>query len=134
MHINSLFKISEVSASYNGKLVLERVSFEVRAGDFIGIRGPETGSNYLEVDTEHEFEIATVKNTGEPISVNDLEYEVYKLDWSWWYGSNNRNLASLFYFTSQHCAPFSYGDSRISNSLSIMPSMSVLKGITEPKS
>ncbi len=61
---------------------------------FIGIRGPETGSSYLEVDTEHEFEIATVKNTGEAISVNDLEYEVYKLDWSWWYGSNNRNLAS----------------------------------------
>jgi len=43
MHINSLFEISEVSASYNGKLVLEKVSLEVKEGDFIGIIGPNGG-------------------------------------------------------------------------------------------
>jgi len=61
---------------------------------YIGLKKPDPGKNrYLEVDKEQVFEVATVSETGEPISKNDLEYVVYKLDWSWWYGSNSRNLA-----------------------------------------
>ncbi|MCD4768592.1 MAG: ATP-binding cassette domain-containing protein [Bacteroidales bacterium] len=38
-----LFEILEVSASYNGSLVLEKVSLKVKEQDFIGIIGPNGG-------------------------------------------------------------------------------------------
>ncbi len=38
-----LFEISNLSASYNGTLVLEKVNLKVRENDFIGIIGPNGG-------------------------------------------------------------------------------------------
>lgn len=38
-----LFEVSDVSAGYNGNLVLEKVSFKVREKDFVGIIGPNGG-------------------------------------------------------------------------------------------
>ena len=64
---------------------------------YVGIRTPEfpKGSDYLEVDTPVTFDVVTVNRKGLPVSAKNLEVSVYKLDWSWWYGSSgNSNLAS----------------------------------------
>lgn len=60
---------------------------------YIGIQSPTTtnGSNYLEVDTKHRFEVVTLDADGQLVSLNNLKVEIYKLSWSWWYGSDNRS-------------------------------------------
>ena len=62
---------------------------------FVGIASPEPGNNgYLETGKPQKFKVATVDFAGHKVSVKKLKVEIYKLDWSWWYNSNNSNLAS----------------------------------------
>ncbi len=63
---------------------------------YVGVKSPEVpkGADYLEVDKPVEFEVATVNELGNPVSVKGLEVSVYKLSWSWWYGNGGgSNLA-----------------------------------------
>ncbi|PLX04479.1 MAG: hypothetical protein C0595_03115 [Marinilabiliales bacterium] len=62
---------------------------------YIGLETPqnETGSRYLEVDKEHKFKVATVDDEGRRIDVNNLIVEVYRISWSWWYGSGGSNAS-----------------------------------------
>ncbi|NQU34642.1 MAG: hypothetical protein HQ521_15540 [Bacteroidetes bacterium] len=55
---------------------------------YVGLQLPknDNGSSYMEVDKLHRFKVATVDKDGLPISVNNLEVEIYKTNWSWWYG------------------------------------------------
>ncbi len=58
---------------------------------YVGLLIPKNinGSSYLEVDKPRRFKVATVDENGEPLSVNNLEVEIYKTNWSWWYGYSN---------------------------------------------
>ncbi len=65
--------------------------------NYVGIKLPEIpkGSDFLEVDTPLVFDLVTVNNLGKPVQGKDLDISVYKLTWSWWYGSDGHsNLAS----------------------------------------
>ena len=55
---------------------------------YVGLQLPkkENGSRYLEVDKPHRFKVATVDEDGNPTSVKNLKVEIYKTNWSWWYG------------------------------------------------
>ena len=69
---------------------------------YVGIQIPknDNGSGYLEVDKSHRFKVATVDEDGNPISVEKLEVEIYKTNWSWWYGYNDGYSSS--YMSSQY--------------------------------
>jgi uncharacterized protein YfaS (alpha-2-macroglobulin family) len=62
---------------------------------FVGIKSPVSkryGNSYV-TDENTTFGIATVDEKGNPISRKNLEVEVYKINWSWWWSSSRDNLA-----------------------------------------
>jgi uncharacterized protein YfaS (alpha-2-macroglobulin family) len=69
---------------------------------YCGLRVPE-GDRYgmLQTDTLHNFELVTLKETGEPVARKGLEIIIYKLNWRWWWHSANENLASYTGSSSQ---------------------------------
>jgi len=62
---------------------------------FVGISSPEL-SRYgsLETDTTYAFDIVTLDENGQPISSNDLELNIYRVEWRWWWERGADNLAS----------------------------------------
>jgi uncharacterized protein YfaS (alpha-2-macroglobulin family) len=93
-----MLKVSFVTKVYErgGDFSIDQTTANYAPFDnFIGIKGPDVNKyGYVEVDRKQMFEVATVSKTGKALSLNGLEYEVYMLDWSWWYGSNSGNIAS----------------------------------------
>jgi len=69
---------------------------------YVGVRLPNyaEGITYYEVGKKHTFNVVTVDANGNPVSVNDLYVEVYKIDWSWWF--NNRNNGSSDYVQTDY--------------------------------
>ncbi len=61
---------------------------------WVGIKMPKPKRGYyLETDEDFELKIRTVDAQGKPISMNNLQVKVYKIDWHWWYNSESENLA-----------------------------------------
>eukprot|EP01029_Cantina_marsupialis_P019394 TRINITY_DN4500_c0_g1_i1.p1 TRINITY_DN4500_c0_g1~~TRINITY_DN4500_c0_g1_i1.p1 ORF type:complete len:1855 (-),score=266.26 TRINITY_DN4500_c0_g1_i1:10961-16525(-) len=62
---------------------------------FVGMRMPESERGWYLTDRDHEIEIATVDADGKPVSRKNLMLKVYKIDWRWWWDSDDENLASF---------------------------------------
>ena len=62
---------------------------------YIGIRMPEKPRNswHYNSGTDYNVEVASVDINGEPIDVDRLRVEVYKLEWEWWWHSGREDLA-----------------------------------------
>jgi len=59
----------------------------------VGIKTPESkNGGFLETDRSYELEIKTVDYMGKPLSLEDLEIKIYRVDWHWWYSSRGENL------------------------------------------
>ena len=58
---------------------------------YLGIKTPETQSGFLETDKPVVFDVVSVNPYGKKIARTNLEYKVYKLKWSWWWGSANES-------------------------------------------
>ena len=53
---------------------------------YVGVKFPDAGDEgYLETDTDHSVKVAVTDPAGKRISGHDLEYRIYKLQWSWWW-------------------------------------------------
>lgn len=64
---------------------------------YVGIRMPEGNSyGYLETGKKHRIDIATVDNNGNPLSVNNIKLDLYRINWRWWYDVYE-NRTSNFY-------------------------------------
>ncbi len=63
---------------------------------YTGVKKPK-GNRYglLSTDTLHTFNIITLSERGEPISVKNINVSVYKLQWRWWWHNQGDNLASF---------------------------------------
>ncbi|MFO7979122.1 MAG: MG2 domain-containing protein, partial [Bacteroidales bacterium] len=63
---------------------------------YVGIRPPEGRgyNNMLETDADHKIEVVTVDADSQPVSRNNLEVQVYKIEWRWWWDASENNLAS----------------------------------------
>ncbi|MDR1667613.1 MAG: hypothetical protein LBS03_07995 [Bacteroidales bacterium] len=57
---------------------------------YVGIRAPRGEGYYhrLEIGEEQTFDVATLAETGEPVSRN-IEVDVYNVGWRWWWSSTN---------------------------------------------
>lgn len=67
---------------------------------YVGIKSPaESDYGWLETDKDNMLDIVTLTPQGKPINRSDLNVKVYKINWSWWWNSND-NLASYVNNTS----------------------------------
>jgi len=69
---------------------------------YVGLKLPkgDEARGMLLTDTTHTVEIATLSREGEPVSVNNIQLTLYKIDWKWWWDRSGESLAQ--YATSEH--------------------------------
>jgi uncharacterized protein YfaS (alpha-2-macroglobulin family) len=46
---------------------------------------PNPGRSWLETDRDQEVSVVTVNTEGKPVNCSNLEMELYKLEWRWWW-------------------------------------------------
>lgn len=62
---------------------------------YVGIKAPKGDRrNILLTDEDHMIEIAVLDPIGKPVSRNNLDIRVYKLQWRWWWEGSSENLAN----------------------------------------
>jgi alpha-2-macroglobulin len=62
---------------------------------YVGLKLPElTKYGMLETRINNRFDILTVDENGHPKSVKNLNVNVYKVEWRWWWDSSNDNLSN----------------------------------------
>jgi uncharacterized protein YfaS (alpha-2-macroglobulin family) len=54
---------------------------------YVGVKVPKGDGYYnrLDINEEHAFDIAAVDETGKAVSRRDMEVNIYKVEWSWWW-------------------------------------------------
>ncbi len=61
---------------------------------YVGVKAPDLRpGQFLETDSPVPFDVVTVDAYGKAVSGN-VEYTVYKLNWSWWWDSTQEDLGS----------------------------------------
>ncbi|MDR1675338.1 MAG: alpha-2-macroglobulin [Tannerella sp.] len=62
---------------------------------YVGINFNRKPSEYyLETDVEHTFDVVTLDADGKPVNASELEYKIYRIGWSWWWGYEDKSYAS----------------------------------------
>ena len=72
---------------------------------YVGVRFPS--DDYLETGKDHTIRVATVDASGNRLSGRNLEYRVFKLEWSWWWEDNPYELSS--YVNGREARPVASG-------------------------
>ncbi|MCC5917879.1 MAG: hypothetical protein JJU02_11205 [Cryomorphaceae bacterium] len=81
---------------------------------FVGIKVPKSRETpWLNTGVNHSIAVASVNPSGKKISRN-LSYEVYHINWSWWY---NRSGGQGFYLNDRHLTRVDQGTVRTRNGL-----------------
>ena len=72
---------------------------------YVGMKVPRGDRSWgmLVNNTDHRIDVATVDGQGNPLSRRDLEVNIYKVEWRWWWDASSENLAS--YMASSHQRP-----------------------------
>jgi len=60
---------------------------------YVGLRMPESDDNWYKTDQDYYPQFVVVDKNGNPVSGDDLEVRLYKIDWRWWWESGSENLA-----------------------------------------
>ncbi len=69
--------------------------------NYVGINlNNDDKGKWIETDTDHVFDIVTLTPDGKPIDRSNLHYDIYKLNWSWWWESGSESLDSYVNGTS----------------------------------
>ncbi len=75
---------------------------------YAGVKTPEPEpSGFLETDKPIVFDVITVNPYGKKVSRNNVEYKIYKLNWSWWWNRSEEDLGS--YVNNTAVSPVSRG-------------------------
>lgn len=61
----------------------------------------------LETDKDYHFDIVTLDAKGKPVNVNNLSYQIYKMEWSWWWENAQDKFSS--YINSNSISPVKEG-------------------------
>ena len=71
---------------------------------YVGMRPPQPArGQWVEVDRDQTISLVTLNNSGKPTSIKNLQVEIYKMDWSWWWQENGNGAAS--YINSEYNRP-----------------------------
>lgn len=74
---------------------------------YVGINLNQPAGKYIETDKEHVFDIVTLDDEGRLVNRSNLEYKVYRIDWSWWWENGEESFGT--YINSTSIAPVAYG-------------------------
>lgn len=74
---------------------------------YVGIALNQPEGKSIETDTEHRFDIVTLTPDGKPSDRTDVEYKIYKIDWSWWW--ENREESFGTYVNNSSVTPVASG-------------------------
>ncbi|MFK7897969.1 MAG: alpha-2-macroglobulin [Myxococcota bacterium] len=80
----------------SGAFSTERLTIPFHPYDrYVGLRTPpgDRARGMLLTDEDHALEIATLSAEGEPVSVEEVDVRLYKLDWRWWWDKSGESLA-----------------------------------------
>jgi uncharacterized protein YfaS (alpha-2-macroglobulin family) len=67
---------------------------------YVGLNLNQPEDKYIETDTDHRFDIVTLNPDGKPVNIDNLEYKIYRISWSWWWENNNESFANYINNTS----------------------------------
>ncbi len=67
---------------------------------YVGVNLNQPKGKYIETDTDHVFDVVTVNAEGKPVDRSNLEYKVYRVNWSWWWENRDDSFASYINNTS----------------------------------
>jgi uncharacterized protein YfaS (alpha-2-macroglobulin family) len=63
---------------------------------YVGIESPRVDKNsWLETGKKNVFKLVLLNAGGKPVSSGELQVEVYKLKWSWWYRNGDEQTAYI---------------------------------------
>ncbi len=74
---------------------------------YVGINLNQPTGKYIETDTDHTFDVVTVDANGKPTSRANLEYKIYKIDWNWWWESDQKSFGT--YVNNSSVTPVASG-------------------------
>lgn len=60
---------------------------------YVGIKSPQNGREALDTDKAAQFSFATVDANGNPLGGKRINLKIYKVDWYWWWSSDDSYLA-----------------------------------------
>ncbi|MDR1226579.1 MAG: hypothetical protein LBK47_06735 [Prevotellaceae bacterium] len=63
---------------------------------YLGIKEPKGAGedNMLETDKEQTYDIVVLDTKGNPVDLNNIKVNIYKVSWSWWWSSQNNSTAN----------------------------------------
>ena len=70
---------------------------------YVGINLNQPKERYIETDKDHRFDIVTVNDKGQLTDRSNLEYKIYRIDWSWWWEKRNESFGT--YINSSSITP-----------------------------
>ncbi|MDR3181177.1 MAG: hypothetical protein LBT61_04530, partial [Prevotellaceae bacterium] len=62
---------------------------------YVGLKAPKGEGYYsrLETDKDQTFDVITVNDEGKPVK-REVEVNIYRTEWSWWWSSSNNSIAN----------------------------------------
>lgn len=75
---------------------------------YVGINLNQPKGKYIETDKDHIFDIVTVDEQGQLVDRSNLEYKIYRIDWSWWWDNSEASIGT--YINSSSFTPVASGN------------------------
>jgi uncharacterized protein YfaS (alpha-2-macroglobulin family) len=80
---------------------------------YVGLNLNQKEGQYIETDVNHRFDIITLNPDGKPVNRSNLEYKIYKINWSWWWEHNSESFAG--YVNNSSYKPVAQGNLKTVN-------------------
>lgn len=61
---------------------------------YVGVKSPQTDRTQLNTGTSYIYDVVSLGNDGTPAGNRELEVQIYKVAWYWWWNSDNGSLAN----------------------------------------
>lgn len=100
LHANFITKVFEPGGDFS----IDRFSAEYSPYKaYIGMKAPEDTYGYLYTDTIQNFDVVSLSPEGKPLSRSNLEVNIFKMEWRWWWDADGGSLAN--YSNSTYAKP-----------------------------
>ena len=104
--LNATFTTRVYEPGGDASIYVQSVPYSPFAS-YVGIALNQPDNLCIETDTEHRFDIVTLTPDGKPTDRTQLEYKIYKVDWSWWW--ENREESFGTYVNNSSITPVAGG-------------------------
>ena len=75
---------------------------------YVGINLNQPKGKYIETDKDHVFDIVTVNTQGQLVNSSNLEYNIYRIGWRWWWENSGESFGT--YINNSSITPVASGN------------------------